>query len=201
MKVASALALTGRLISGASVRWLGCEPSTRQRVYFANHSSHFDFLVLWSALPGEVRALTRPVAARDYWEAGRLRRYFATRVFHAVLIERRHVEGQQNDAIDLLLETIGDRDSLIFFPEGTRGVGPEPAAFRSGIYNLALRRPDLELIPVYLRNLNRILPKGEFLPVPLFSSVTFGASISVETGENKEHFLERARKSVVELSQ
>jgi 1-acyl-sn-glycerol-3-phosphate acyltransferase len=199
MILASALAFAARLISGASVRWAGCEPSTRQRVYFANHSSHFDFLVLWSALPGDVRELTRPVAARDYWEASKIRRYLATRVFNAVLIDRRHVEGQTTDAIDILNEAIGERYSLILFPEGTRGAGPEPATFRSGLYNFALRRPDVELIPVYLKNLNRVLPKGEFLPAPLISSVTFGPPIQLEPGESREAFLAQARESVLAL--
>ncbi len=198
--VASLLAACARLLSGTSVRWLDCAPSTRQRVYFANHSSHFDFLVLWSALPAAVRRLTRPVAARDYWMAGRVRRYFASSVFNAVLIDRRHLEGQPNDAIEVMLEAIGGRYSLILFPEGTRGSGSVPAAFRSGLYNLALRRPDLELVPVYLRNLNRVLPKGEFLPVPLSSSVTFGAPIGVGPGEPREAFLARARECVVRLS-
>jgi 1-acyl-sn-glycerol-3-phosphate acyltransferase len=197
--LASGVALAGRLISGASVRWKGCAPSTRQRIYFANHSSHFDFLVLWSALPADVRELTRPVAARDYWESGRLRRFVATRVFNAVLIERRRVPGQAVDAIDVMIEAIGDRYSLILFPEGTRGVGPDPAAFRNGLFSLASRRPDLELIPVYLKNLNRVLPKGEFLPVPLISSATFGPPIVVEGGETRDAFLERARDSVLAL--
>jgi 1-acyl-sn-glycerol-3-phosphate acyltransferase len=198
---ASALALTGRLISGATVRWLGCQPDPRQRIYFANHSSHFDFLVLWSALPRHLRVLTRPVAARDYWEAGRLRHYLATNIFNAVLIERRRIEGQQADAIDTLIAAIGDCYSLILFPEGTRGTEAEPAEFRSGLYNLALRRPDLELVPVYLKNLNRVLPKGEFLPVPLTSSVTFGFPMSVQKDEDRQSFLERARDSVIRLGE
>lgn len=201
MIAASALALTGRLISGATVRWLGCQPDPRQRIYFANHSSHFDFLVLWSALPRHLRVLTRPVAARDYWEAGRLRHYLATNIFNAVLIERRRIEGQQADAIDTLIAAIGDCYSLILFPEGTRGTEAEPAEFRSGLYNLALRRPDLELVPVYLKNLNRVLPKGEFLPVPLTSSVTFGFPMSVQKDEDRQSFLERARDSVIRLGE
>jgi 1-acyl-sn-glycerol-3-phosphate acyltransferase len=200
MSLAAALALTARLISGANVRWLGCEPSEMQRVYFANHTSHFDFLVLWSVLPASMRAMTRPVAARDYWEAGRLRNYLATQVFNAVLIDRGRIEGQQNDAIDLMLEAMSSRFSLILFPEGTRGTESEPAPFRSGLYNLAIRRPDLEFVPVYLRNLNRVLPKGEFIPVPLISTVTFGEPLCVGDDETREGFLDRARDSVVDLS-
>lgn len=199
--LAPILATAGRLISGASVRWAGGEPDARQRVYFANHSSHFDFLVLWSALPPRVRTLTRPVAARDYWEGGRLRRYLATRVFNAVLIERRRLEDHHEDAIAIMLEAMGDHYSLILFPEGTRGSGPEPAAFRSGLYNLVQRKPGLELVPVYLANLGRVLPKGELLPVPLASSVTFGRSIGLMDGESRQAFLERARKAVLDLRQ
>jgi len=188
-----------RVVSGASVRWVGCEPSARQRIYFANHGSHFDFLVLWSALPAALRSVTRPVAARDYWEAGRLRRYLATRVFNAVLIERRRLEGHHNDAIDLMLGAMGDGYSLILFPEGTRGAGPAPAAFRGGLHSLALGRPGLELVPVYLANLNRVLPKGELLPVPLTSSVSFGPPIQLREGEDREAFLARAREAVLNL--
>jgi len=196
---AAILAGLARVVSGASVRWVGCEPSPRQRIYFANHSSHFDFLVLWSALPGTVRRVTRPVAARDYWEAGRLRRYLATRVFNAVLIERRRLEGHHNDAIDVMLDAMGDGYSLILFPEGTRGTDAVPAAFRNGLHSLALRKPGLELVPVYLANLNRVLPKGELLPVPLTSSVSFGPPIQPRAGEEREAFLARAREAVLSL--
>ena len=197
--MASMLAAMARVAGGTTVRWVGCRPDTRPRVYFANHTSHFDFLVLWSALPGHVRALTRPVAARDYWEAGRLRRYFATHVFNAVLVERRHIEGQRNDAIDLMVAALGERHSLILFPEGTRGTGETVAPFKSGLYNLGVRRPNLELVPVYLDNLNRILPKGELLPAPLLSAVTFGPPMSVLDGEPRGDFLERAREAVLRL--
>lgn len=197
--VASLLAFAGKLISGVRVRWVDCLPDTRQRIYFANHTSHFDFIVLWSALPRPVRRLTRPVAAQDYWESGRMRRYLAIRVFNAVLIERRRLEGQHNDAIERMLEAMGDRYSLILFPEGTRGSGGVMAPFRSGLYNLALQRPDVELAPVYLGNLSRVLPKGEFLPAPLGSSVTFGPPMHLREGEEREAFLERARAAVLEL--
>ena len=197
--IAALLAGLARVISGATVRWSGCAPDTRSRIYFANHTSHFDFLVLWSALPGEVRAVTRPVAAKDYWEAGRLRRYFATRVFRAVLIDRRHL-ADEDDPVEVMLTAMGDRHSLILFPEGTRGTSGEVGPFRGGLYDLALLRPQAELVPVYIENLNRILPKGEFLPLPLMSSVTFGPVLRVGVGETKAAFLERARGAILSLS-
>lgn len=194
---ASLLAGAARLLAGARARWLGCRPEHRQRVYFSNHTSHLDFVVLWGALPRELRALTRPVAARDYWGRGNLRRYLATQVFNAVLLERQNLDDiGRRQQVDLLMETLGERYSLILFPEGTRGTGREIAPFKNGLYHLALKRPDVELVPVYLENLHRILPKGALLPVPLLSSVTFGSPISVLPGEDRDAFLERAREAV-----
>ncbi len=206
--VASLLAAVGRGISGVQVQWAGCKPDERQRIYFANHSSHLDFVVLWSALPSGIRAKTRPIAAKDYWEQTPLRRYLANNVFHAVFLERAtaskakspdepHFVGRH--LIDEMADALGTEYSLILFPEGTRGTGEKVGAFRSGLYHLALRRPDVELVPAYLENLNRILPKGEFLPVPMLSLLTFGKPLQVEPEEHKDAFLERAREAVSSL--
>ena len=196
--IASLLAFTARVISGASARWVDCQPDTCQRVYFANHTSHLDALVLWSALPAEVRRLTRPVAARDYWERGWVRRYLANRIFHALLIDRRNIKVHRSP-VDEMLRTIGDRYSLIVFPEGHRNTADELAPFKSGLYYLAKKRPDLELVPAYIDNLNRVLPRGEFLPVPLLSCITFGPPMWLEHGETKSEFLQRARDAVLRL--
>jgi len=203
--LASVIAAVARGISGVQVRWQGCRPDVRQRIYFANHTSHLDFVVLWSALPGEVRARTRPVAAKDYWESG-MRAYLAQNVFRAVLVQRGARANTQEEArseaalvIDRLAEAMGETESLIFFPEGTRGTGETMAPFRSGLYYLAKKRPDVELVPVYLENLYRILPKGEVLPVPLVSLLTFGEPMHLGDTEEKRDFLDRAGAAVSAL--
>jgi 1-acyl-sn-glycerol-3-phosphate acyltransferase len=187
-----------KLVSGANVRWCGCSPDKRQRVYFVNHTSHLDAAVLWASLPAEVRMLTRPVAARDYWAKGRLRPYLAKQVFKCVLIEREKISAHDSP-IDQLADALGQGNSLIIFPEGTRSLDGEIGAFKSGIYHLAKRRPDVEFVPVLVDNLNRILPKGEFLAVPLLSSISFGTPLRLDDGESKQAFLERARSAVVNL--
>jgi 1-acyl-sn-glycerol-3-phosphate acyltransferase len=187
-----------RLLVGAYPRWVGCEPAPTQRLYFANHSSHIDTLALWSALPVGLRARTRPVAARDYWGKG-LRRYVATRVLRAVLIDRVR-EDPKSDPLGPLLEALTSGDSLIIFPEGTRGKEPTPAAFKSGLYRLAQQFPAVELIPVYLENLHRSMPKGALLPIPISCTVRFGAPITLEENESKENFLTRARGEVIRLA-
>jgi len=206
--LARIIAAFARGLSGVQIRWQGCAPEMRQRIYFANHTSHLDFVVLWSALPVELRARTRPVAAKDYWQAG-FRAFLAQRVFRAVLVERgaaarvahdkKHSHAAAFGVIEQLTEAMGERDSLIFFPEGTRGTGETVGEFKSGLYHLAKRRSDVELIPAYLENLNRILPKGEILPAPLLSTLTFGAPIQISDAENKHNFLERARAAVLVL--
>ena len=215
---AGIIAACARALAGPSVRWVNCRPSSRQRIYFANHTSHLDFVVLWSVLPRRVREKTRPVAAKDYWSSG-LRKRIAVNAFQAVLVERggkdpvrapllpgeeqRSAEtdraGAARHTLEMLLEALGTENSLIVFPEGTRGDGLQVGPFKSGIYHLWLRRPDVQLVPVYLSNLNRILPKGEFLPVPVISRVTFGAPLRLDAHETKESFLAKAHSALCAL--
>lgn len=194
------LVAIARLISGAGVRWIQSQPDVNQRIYFANHTSHLDAIVIWSLLPPNVRQLTRPVAARDYWEKGKFRQYLARNVFGALLIDRTNIKVSRSP-VDMMLQEIGDRYSLIVFPEGHRNTGTEIDEFKSGLYYMAKKRPDLELVPVHIDNLNRVLPRGEFLPVPLLSCVTFGPPIWLEAGEAKVDFLKRAREAVRRLKE
>jgi 1-acyl-sn-glycerol-3-phosphate acyltransferase len=191
------VALT-RLVAGAQARWVGTAPTSTQRVYFANHSSHLDALVLWSALPPGLRACTRPVAAADYWDWPGLRRWIARNLLNAVLVDRSSARGGR-EALTRLSEALAEGASLILFPEGTRGDGITISELKPGLYFVAKERPELELVPVYLQNLCRILPKGEILPVPLLGSSTFGPPIRLEPGEGRRAFLDRARSAMVAL--
>ena len=194
------LAVLARILSGASVRWIDSQPDTCQRVYFANLTSHLDPIVIWSALPQAVRAITRPVAAKDYWMKGPVRRYFANQLFNAILIDREEIKVHQSP-VDLMIREIGHTYSLIIFPEGGRSAGLEIGEFKSGLYYLCKKRPDLELIPVHVDNMNRILPRGEVLPVPMLSCITFGPPMWLEAGEAKVDFLHRAREAVRRLKE
>ncbi len=194
-----------RLLCGAHPRWVGCAPEPRQRIYAANHGSHLDTLVIWSALPPALRQRTRPVAAADYWSRG-LRRRLAERVFRAVLIARGSAapgseerEAGARAAVETTAAALDGGDSLILFPEGTRTRGPEVGPFKAGIWHLCRLRPDVEVVPVWLDNLKRVLPKGEFAPVPFVVGVTFGAPLRVSEDESKEAFLLRLRDAVVAL--
>lgn len=186
-----------RLLTGAQARWVGCPPKAEQRIYFANHQSHADLVMIWAALPAQLRAITRPIAARDYWTKTRFRQWITTEVFHAVYVERER-RGDE-DPLAPLVQALENGDSLILFPEGTRGHGEEPQPFKAGLYNLALKFPDVVLVPAWIANVQRLMPKGEVVPVPVLCSVSFGAPIRLEPGEDRHAFLARAREAVLAL--
>jgi 1-acyl-sn-glycerol-3-phosphate acyltransferase len=197
---ATAVAAFARLVTGVRGEWRGCAPDTRPRVYFANHRSHADFVLIWTVLPAPLRRLTRPVAGADYWLKGRLRTFVGQRVFRAVLIDRNAV-NRDADPIAIMATALDQNSSLILFPEGTRNTSDEPLLpFKSGLYHLARARPDIELVPVWIENLNRVMPKGEFVPIPVLCTVTLGAPVAIAPDETKTAFLERSRNALLALA-
>src|SRR5882672_10297759 len=191
------LAFLARLITGAQGHWYGCPPKAEQRIYFANHQSHFDWVLIWAALPRELRTIMRPIAARDYWTASPFKHWITREVFNAVYVSRQRTDDE--DPLEPLMEALRHGDSLVIFPEGTRGNKADPAAFKAGLYHLAEAFPEVQLIPAWIDNVQRVMPKGEVVPVPILCSVTFGAPLALQPGEDKRLFLERARQAVVAL--
>ena len=196
-----------RLLTGAQARWYGCPPKAEQRIYFANHQSHADLVLIWAALPHELRSITRPIAAKDYWTKSNFRRWITTEVFNAVYVDRMSGKPPADaapsapvaDPLEPLVAALQSGDSIIIFPEGTRGHADEPQSFKSGLYTLATRFPDVVLVPAWINNVQRVMPKGEVVPVPILCSVTFGAPVRVEPGEERRPFLDRARQAVMAL--
>jgi 1-acyl-sn-glycerol-3-phosphate acyltransferase len=191
------LAFIARLITGAQGHWKGCPPQALQRIYFANHQSHLDWVLIWAALPGELRARTRPIAARDYWTASPFKHWLTREVFNAVYVNRQRTDDQ--DPLEPLMQALEGGDSLVIFPEGTRSNLGEPQAFKSGLYHLAEKFPQVQLIPTWISNVQRVMPKGEVVPVPILCTVTFGAPLALVRGEDKRDFLIRARAAVLAL--
>ena len=189
-----------RLLTAVQPFWQGFDPAERrQRIYFANHVSHGDFVLIWTVLPKSQRRRTRPVAGADYWRRGGLREFIGSEVFGSLLIERNR-EGAGDDPIAQMAQALDEGSSLIIFPEGTRNLtDAELLDFRSGIYRLAKARPGIDVVPVWIDNLNRVLPKGAFVPVPLMCKVVFGAPLHVGEDEGKDAFLTRARAALLSL--
>lgn len=197
--LAFAITSVARLLTGTRSLWIGCAPLSTQRIYFANHSSHGDFVLLWASLPPDLRRRTRPVAGADYWQRSALRRFVIHRLFNGVLVERER-SGPESNPLQPMLDALADGDSLILFPEGTRNLEEGLLPFKSGLYRLGLEWPNVELVPVWIANLNRVMPKGRSLPLPLLCSVSFGVPMSIENDEGKDAFLQRARQALLELA-
>lgn len=186
-----------RALTGAQARWQGCPPKAEQRIYFANHQSHADLVLMWAALPSELRSITRPIAAKDYWTKTPFKQWITTAVFNAIYVDRTKTTDQ--DPLEPLIDALESGDSIILFPEGTRGNQEEPQAFKSGLYNLAQKFPHVVLVPAWINNVQRVMPKGEVVPVPILCSVTFGAPLVLEADEERGSFLARARQAVIAL--
>jgi len=219
-----------RVLTGSQARWYGCPPKAEQRIYFANHQSHADLVMIWAALPEELRSITRPIAARDYWTKSPFRQWITSAVFNAIYVERQAAPATpattdasttppqapaapavppspealraalpEGDPLAPLVRALESGDSIIIFPEGTRGHGDDPQPFKSGLFRLAQMFPQVVLVPAWINNVQRVIPKGEVVPVPILCSVTFGAPIQLEPGEERRPFLDRARRAVMAL--
>lgn len=198
--VGHALAFVARFITAVRADWRGIEPVAKQRVYFANHVSNADMPMIWTVLPSHMRQQTRPVAAADYWLKTKMRAFIGPEVFNCVLIDRRP-EAREEDPMAKIIEALDEGSSLIIFPEGNRNMTEDPLLpFRAGLFNMGVARPDVDLVPTWVANLNEIMPKGEIIPLPLICTVTFGAPIHVADGEDKDTFLTRAADALKALA-
>ena len=186
-----------RVLTGSQARWHGCPPKAEQRIYFANHQSHADLVMIWAALPKELRNVTRAIAAKDYWTKTPFKQWLTTAVFNVIYVSRDRTADE--DPLEPLFDAIHNGDSIILFPEGTRGHNELPQPFKAGLYNLALKFPKVVLVPAWINNVQHVLPKGEVVPVPVLCSVTFGTPMALQEGEDRMAFLSRARDAVVAL--
>jgi 1-acyl-sn-glycerol-3-phosphate acyltransferase len=171
----------------------------RSRIYFANHSSNLDTLALLAALPFDLRKATRPVAAKDYWTTTWLRRHAALVALNAVLIDRKRTDP--GDPLAPAIQALEQGSSLIIFPEGQRNADELPGPFKSGIYHLSKHFPDVDLVPVYLENIGRSMPKGNALPLPFICRARFGEPMRAGPDESKNDFVSRARQAVIDLAE
>jgi 1-acyl-sn-glycerol-3-phosphate acyltransferase len=167
-------------------------------VLVANHSSHLDTVALLSLFPLRRLRSIRPCAAADVFDRTRTRAFWSRLLFHVLPIERVDIRPEDHP-LDRMAAALMRGESLILFPEGTRGAGGAMGPFKSGVARLAELMPGLTFIPTYLCNIGRALPKGEFLPVPFFCEIRIGEPMRL-TGE-KDAMLQSLRSRMEALQE
>ena len=173
-----------KLFLGLRVRGLEHLPREDPFVLIANHSSHLDVVCLLSLFPLRRLHRIRAVAAADFFERNALLSWFAKTLIGVLTIARADF-GEENDPRTRMLAVLKSGQSLILFPEGTRTTDAAVGKFRGGVATLAAQCPEVPIVPVYLENLGRALPKGALIPVPLFCEARIGPAL-LPRGERDE---------------
>jgi 1-acyl-sn-glycerol-3-phosphate acyltransferase len=151
-------------------------PVDRQCVVIANHNSHLDALALMNLFPLRKLHTVRPVAAEDYFMSNAILAWFSTTVMNIIPIPRTQITKTNNPLI-AMEEALGKGQTLIIFPEGSRGEPEVIGEFKTGIAHLIKKHPELPVVPVFLHGLGKSLPRGDFLLVPFFCDVVIGAPL------------------------
>ncbi len=171
-----------RVIVGVHFRNRDVIRKQEQFIIVANHNSHLDTMSLLAAIPWRMLWKTHPIAAGDYFGQSPIKAFFTRCFVNAVLIPRnRPKEGEVGpDPIKLMMEQIDRGHSLILFPEGSRGEPEKFQKFKRGIGILLEQRPDVVVIPAFMKGLGKALGKGHTLLIPTNSVVIFELKLSAK---------------------
>lgn len=154
----------------------------KQFILIANHNSHMDTMAIMSAMPSRYIHKVHPIAARDFFGGSLFKKILMRYLVNATLIKRDR-EDPENDPIDSMDKMLKKSRSLILFPEGSRGISGVMAKFKKGLGYLIQRNPEINVIPVYLDNVYKTLPRGKNLILPYNCSIKFGDPIQFKSME------------------
>ena len=171
----------------------------KQFILIANHNSHMDTMALMSAIPSRFIHRVHPIAARDFFGGSLFSRILMRYLVNATLI-RRDREDPDRDPIDDMDKMLKKQRSLILYPEGSRGMPGKMSNFKRGLGYLVQRNPNINVIPVYLENIYKTLPKGKKLILPYNCSIKFGQPIKFNSLE-MEDILKTAEKEILKIKE
>ena len=169
----------------------------KQFILIANHNSHMDTMAIMSAIPSRYIHRVHPIAARDFFGGSLFKKILMRYLVNAILIKRDRTDPE-NDPIDSMDKMLKKSRSLILYPEGSRGIPGVMYNFKKGLGYLIQRNPDVDVIPVYLDNVYKTLPKGKKIILPYNCSINFGEPIKFNSYE-LEDILESSEKAISKL--
>jgi 1-acyl-sn-glycerol-3-phosphate acyltransferase len=145
-------------------------------VIIANHSSHFDSPVVYTALPGRIRNKLAMAAAADKFFGSRKKRVWWQSLFQNAFPVHR---GGGTKQLDYPMSLLRSGWSILIYPEGGRSKTGQIARFKAGPAIMAMQAK-VPVIPIYMDGLRAIMPKGqrEPRPGPVFARI--GKPISLE---------------------
>jgi 1-acyl-sn-glycerol-3-phosphate acyltransferase len=164
----------------------------------ANHNSHLDAAILMGLFPLRRLPDVHPVAAADYFGQNWLLRTMAMLFMNGVPIERRPAPG--TDALAPIVERLRNGESLVFFPEGSRGEAGVVAPFRPGVGRLVRQLPGLLVLPVFLSGPERIWARGQKVPVPNNIDAIVGKPRSYSPDQDARDIADQVRHDVLALA-
>jgi 1-acyl-sn-glycerol-3-phosphate acyltransferase len=176
------------LLLGLNIRRRALLPKSGPAILVANHNSHFDTLVLMTLLPITTLQKIKPIGSADYFFKKPLLRWFAKDILGVIPIKN-GTGLPRADVIRPVVNALDKGNIVIIYPEGTRGRPEELSRFHHGIATLARLRPDVPVVPVYLRGLGNVLPKGSSVPVPFNCDVVVAPAM--HGSNNEPSFMER----------
>ncbi len=165
-------------------------------VFAANHHSHLDTPLLLGALPTPWRHHVVIGAAADYFFGTRVTGALSALVIGAIPIDRNKIS---RSSTDLARDLIDEGWSLVVFPEGGRSPDGWGQPFRGGAAFIA-QRSSVPVVPVHIEGTGRILGKGNSVPRPSRTTITFGEPLNCGEDEDVRAFNARIEARVAELA-
>lgn len=162
-----------------------------QFILVSNHNSHLDTMAMMTAVPIRKLHKTHPVAAGDYFGNSKIKTFLTKLFVNGILIARsQEAKSEFGDTIEKLSKIIAEGNSLILFPEGSRGEPEVMQRFKKGIGVLLKNNPNVAYVPVFTKGLGTVMPKGRFLFVPYESDIYFGEPAFAKGKEVEDIVLE-----------
>ena len=165
-------------------------------IFAANHHSHADTPLMLTAVPEPRRNRMFIAAAADYFFANRLSSPLSALFIGAIPVERHRVS---RTAIDQSLALLADGWNMLIFPEGARSPDGWGQQFTAGAAFLS-SHSGAPIVPVHIKGTDKVLPKGRSFPRPYPTTISFGAAMTIDEGEDTKSFAARVQSAVARLA-